>query len=193
MPMDAARRLFIGLLLVTGPLLFGCERRASTAARLQEVPTAPAQESWNVHLSIREDDRPRLQIRAGHLARYEREDSTYTLLRPHPDSAQSRVHLRLYDAQGDSSATVTADRVTYFQEERRFTARGSVQVATVEQKKLFSETLYWNEDERQVRAPGFVRIETPSEHIRGYALEGDENLDNYQLDRVTGQITIDTE
>ena len=171
----------------------GCKHRASSQARLEKPSEAlaPAQQSWNVNFKIREGSHPRVHIEAGHLATYEQEDSTYTLMRPHPDSLSQRVRVHLFDAEGDSSATIRADRVFYYEEERRYKAQGNVVVTTSEGKRLESEELYWDEAERTVSAPGFVRITTPNERIQGYELTGDEQLENYTLARVTGQVTIE--
>lgn len=171
----------------------GCERRAATSTDVEEAfdEEAPVQESWNARLNVNEGPRPRLRIQAGHMARYERGDSTYTLLHS-PDSMETqRVVAHLFDAQGDSSSTIRADRLFYYDEERRFEAHGDVVATTAEQKRLETERLLWNEDTRQIRAPGFVRITTPSDRIEGYSLKGDENLQNYNIADVTGQVTLD--
>ena len=171
----------------------GCEHRASSQARLEKSSEAlaPSQQSWNVSFKIREGSHPRVHIEAGHLAKYEQEDSTYTLMRPHPDSLSQRVRVDLFDAEGDSSATIRADQVFHYEEERRYKAQGNVVVKTSEGKRLESEELYWNEAARMVSAPGFVRITTPDERIQGYELTGDEQLENYTLARVTGQVTLE--
>lgn len=171
----------------------GCERRAATSTDLEDAfnDEAPVQESWNVHMNVNEGAHPRLRIRAGHMARYEHGDSTYTLLHSPDSAAKRRVVVHLFDTQGDSSSTIRADRLFYYDEERRFEARGDVVATTAEQKRLETERLLWNEDMRQIRAPGFVRITTPSDRIEGYGLKGGENLQNYNIADVTGQVTLE--
>jgi LPS export ABC transporter protein LptC len=158
---------------------------------------APDQESWGVHFYVTEvpvgsdDSRIRLEMMAGYMARYEREDSTYRLLRSHPDSLRGRVTAHIFDAQGDSAATLTADRVFYFEQEKRFEARGRVVVVTREDKRLESEHLVWLEDRREIRTPGFVNIVTPKEQVQGYGLVADEDLKTYQIGRFTAQVTLE--
>ena len=89
------------------------------------------------------------------------------------------------------SATIRANRIVYHDEDRRFDARGRVIVTTPGGKHLESEHLVWLEDERRITAPDFVSITTPTDRIQGYRLRADENLDTYQLGRVTGQVTVE--
>ena len=127
------------------------------------------------------------------MAQYENEDSTYQLLRGHPDSLDRRVTAYLFDTEGDSSATLTADRVLYFDREKRFEAEGGVVVVTSENKRLESERLVWFEDERKVRTESFVSIVSPQEQVQGYGLVADEDLKNYEIGRFSAQVTVEEE
>ena len=159
----------------------------------------PDQESWGVRFVVTEvtigseESRVRMVMVADYMAQYEREDSTYRLLRGHLDSLNRRVVAHIFDAQGDSAATLTADRVLYFERDKRFEARGQVVVVTHDNKRLESEHLIWLEDKREVRTPGFVSIVTPTEQVQGYGLVADEDLRTYQIGRFTAQVTLDEE
>lgn len=197
--MPLFRRIALGLAVVL--LAVGCERRAddNLSMDLVRAENAPSQESWGAHFFVTEvpaDEsfsRVRLEMKADYLARYEREDSTYMLLRGHPDSLRRRVTAYFYDDAGDSSATLTANRVLYFDKEQRFEARGDVVVITTDDKRLETEHLLWYESERKVRTPAFVRITMPTEQVQGYGLEADEDLASYQLGRVTAQVQVEDE
>lgn len=172
--------------------LTGCEHRSQDeSAHASPSGPVPEQESWNVQFNVQEGEHPRLRIAAGHMSKYEAEDSTYTLLYPHPDSSGDQVRIDLFDDSGDSLAVVEADRVVYLDDENRFEAGGEVVVHTIESKRLETELLQWNEADRSIYAPGFVRITSPAERLQGYELTGDEGLRNYELARVTGQVTPD--
>ena len=179
-------------------LALGCERRADGTLSMDTVraENAPDQESWGAHFYISEvpnedtQSQIRLEMIADYLARYERPDSTYMLLRGHPDSLHRRVTAYFYD-DGDSSATLTADVVYYFDNERRFEAHGGVIVVTQDEKRLETELLRWYETERKIRTPAFVRIVQPNEQVQGYGLEADEDLETYQLGRITAQVIVE--
>lgn len=157
----------------------------------------PDQESWSVHYYVTEvpiegeESRQRLELIADYMARFEQEDSTYIDFRASSDSVQRRVRVFLFDTQGDTSATLTADRVRYFEMRKQFDAQGKVIVITQDEKRLETEHLSWFEEERKVTTPGFVNIVTPSETAQGYGLEADENLETYTIFRFTGEFRVE--
>ena len=207
------RRSFVKavLFILLGVSLGGCEYRAASEAGTTRQQNegrvgAPDQITEDARFFIYEDNRPRALVEARRMERYEREDSTYTLLRGHlgdspgragpgsgaSDSTKGRVSARIYDEKSDSiAATIRANRLIYRDEERRFDARGRVVVTTTGGKRLESEHLAWLEEERRIQTPGFVRITTPTDRIQGYGLRADENLDTYHLRRVTGQVAVE--
>ena len=193
------------LLLLGAVLLGACEYRAASKAgqalrQEQKRATAPDQVSEDVRFFIYENDRPRALVEAQRMERYEREDSTYTLLRPARTASDSsaagrtggRVTARIFGEKRDTvTATIRANRIVYDDEDRRFDARGRVVVTTAAGKRLESEHLAWLEKERRITTPGFVNITTPTDRIQGYGLRADENLETYQLGRVTGEVTVE--
>lgn len=189
------------MLVLATTFAVGCVERGFKPPTLADVreELEPKQESWDVRFSVsetglgQEESLPRMQIVSDYMATFETADSTYTLMRGDPDSTGNRVLAVLFGAAGDTSATVTSDRMIYFDSERRFEARGQVLVVTPADKLLETEHLHWNEADRKVRAPGFARITTPSERVQGYQLLADEDLTTYTLARVTGQVTVDEE
>lgn len=174
----------------------GCGREAAPPS-MDDVRAGsePVSEAWEVRFVISEaagqadDSRPRIIIYADYMAGFETADSTYTEMRSEADGRQ--IEAFLHDEAGDTSAVIRSDRLILREEERRFEAFGNVRVRTSDDKTLESEHLVWIEDDRMVRTPGFVRIETPTERIQGYSLVADEDLETYSLARVTGQVTID--
>lgn len=181
------------------PLLFllvvaaGCYNPDVVAPSMEELRAErlPDQESWFTRFDVLEGTQPRVQIYADYLAQYENPDSTYMVLTGHPDSLNGRVTAYLFDAQGDSSATIVSNEIIYYEKDRRFEARGEVVVTTPEQKRLETELLIWLEMERRVYTSGFVRITSPTENIQGYDLNADEDLENYEIARVTGQSVVE--
>ncbi|WP_245846052.1 LPS export ABC transporter periplasmic protein LptC [Longibacter salinarum] len=93
--------------------------------------------------------------------------------------------------EGDSSAVITAERMLYFADESRFEAFGDVMVHTVDNKRLSSEHLTWNQNSRKIRTRRFVRIITPTEDVQGNGLVADEDLDTYQIGRFTADVDVE--
>lgn len=171
----------------------GCRERespVSVASLLEEE--GPDQESWNPELFISEDGLPRIHMRARYMARYDRPDSTYMILSGTEDGVD-RVHVDLFDAEGDSSAVVISDRLTYYNREKRFVARGNVVVTTQDSSRLESEHLAWSESDHMVRTPGFVRYITTNQVVTGYKLEANEDLTEVKISGGTAIFTPEQE
>ena len=184
------------VLLLCAGMLAACSRTAAPPAAMKDIRSEadPVQESWGAEYYVTEttsgnaSSRPRMKMRADHMATFEAGDSTWTVLQN--DSTGGRVTVLLYDEAGDSSATVFADRITLLDNKKRFEAVGNVEVRAQGDKALWSEHLVWFEREEALRTPGFVRISTPDEQVQGYALEADERLDEYTLRSMTGRVTV---
>ena len=173
--------------------LSGCFKSDVVPPTMDELRAEqlPDQESWFATFDVLNGAKPRLKILADYIAKYEEPDSTYMILKGHPDSLESRVTAFIFDEEGDSSATIIANNMVYFEEDRRFEAHGNVIVETADEKRLETEFLIWLEVERKVQTEGFVRIKSPTENIQGYNLDADEDLENYQIARVTGKAVVE--
>lgn len=170
-------------------LLAGCGEREGLPAGVA-LEEQPEQESWGVNLLIELGGQPRAQVAAPYVARFERSDSTFARFGPAADTT-GRVRVQVYDEGGQPSATVEADRLYYFDEERRFVAEGRVVVESVNERRLEGERLTWDEAARELTSDGFVRITTPTERIQGYRLVADETLETYRLARISGEVEVE--
>ncbi len=165
-------------------LLLACKRREAPPVGAEVLPyeEVPAQEFWSTTFYVGEGGRPRAIIDAPYMANFETVDSTYTLLTALDSLGQTgRVEALLFTPEGDSSATLTANRLYYDERQRSFRAEGRVIVETKADRRLETEQLTWLEFERQINTPGFVRLVSPTEEVLGYGLEADEDLVNYTI------------
>lgn len=186
-----ARSVAPRVLIVVGLWLqMACEHRGAEPVTMEELRAEidPVEEVWGPRIRTTDDGRPRLYIDAEVMRKYETADSTYVVLEG--DTLDERVLVRLFDEDGEPSAVIRANKVVRREDVDRFQARGHVEVVTATEKRLSSEELRWAEQDRTIRARGFVRIQTPTEDIQGFDLESDETLDTYRLERVTGRALI---
>jgi hypothetical protein len=195
-----ARYALLAAALATLALLAaGCRagEEAAPPPAAPEGPPPPVQVSYDARFAMRQGPRPRAFLRAGRMERYETEDSLYTLLLPDtqatppPALPPGRVRAQLFDAAGDSSATLFADRLRHLEREERFEAFGRVVVTTVTGKRLETEYLTWEEARREIRTPAFVRITTPTEIVAGNGLVADESLETYQIGRFSAEVEVE--
>lgn len=138
-----------------------------------------------------EEGRPRAVIEAPRMEQYRTSDSTYSVWRSLGDT--SRVRLYLFNQQGDSSATLTADSLIFQDQKGLLDAYRNVVVVTESNKRLDTEHLTWRQADQKIRTQRFVRIRTPKEVVQGNGLVADEDLDTYQLGRFSAEVEVDDE
>jgi LPS export ABC transporter protein LptC len=138
-----------------------------------------------------EAGRSRAVLKASRMEQYRTGDSTYSVWRSMNDTARVRVYL--FDEQGDSSATVTADSLVFQDRKGILDAYRNVVVVTKSKKRLTTEHLTWEQDDRKIRTKRFVRIRTPTEVVQGNGLVADEDLETYQLGRFSAEVEVNDE
>lgn len=178
------------LMLTTVAVTGGCQRQSPrlvvpTESDLEEKP---AHESWGADFYLSKNGIPVIRISAPYTRRYDREDSTVTILTATPEQ---RVVAVIYDNEGETTATVHANEINYVEEQNRFDAYGAVEVVSEPEKSLETEHLYWLEETKMIYAPGFAKLYTDDRYIQGYELEASENLSSYTMARVTGQVEVE--
>jgi hypothetical protein len=174
-------------------MIAGCQMHDSgvTVQSLLEAE-GPTSESWDPVMHISENGLPRLKMTAAYMARFETQDSTYLVLSALSDSS-GQVRVDIFDTQGDSSATVYANRILYFERDRRFEANGHITVQARDDRWLFAEHLAWSEKTARIQTPGFSTIKTPKQTLSGYGLDADENLYDFSMARVSGTVITEDE
>ncbi len=175
-----------------GLLAGGCEHRTRPGGTNRDNTTrgpTPKHVSWDPAFNMSEDGRPRAVLRARRMEQYQTDDSTYSVWRSMNDTTKVRVYL--FDEEGDSSATVTADSLVFQDQKGVLDAYRNVVVTTEDSKRLESEHLTWHQADRTIRTRRFVRIRTPSEVVQGDGLVADEDLETYQLGRFSAEVDVD--
>lgn len=180
--------LLFGVLLLGG----GCEHRtrpgSESSTQTHDGPT-PTHVSWDAQFTLSEGGDPRAVIQASRMEQYRTSDSTYSVWRSMNDT--TRVRLYLFGAQGDSSATLTADSLVYQDRKGLLDAYRDVVVVTKSRKRLETEHLTWEQADRKIRTQRFVRIRTPTEVVQGQGLVADESLETYQIGRFEAEVEVE--
>ena len=183
--------LVMALLLVLGG---GCEYRSRDGESAFSPDSTrrkgPSQVTLAPRFVLNEGGKRRAVIQADRMEQYTSADSTYSVWRTLRDS--SRVRSYVFE-EGDSSATILADSVVFFNQQGRFEAYGNVVVLTTEGRRLESEQLTWNHVDRTIRTRRFVHITTPTEDVQGNGLVADEDLETYRIGRFTAEVEVENE
>lgn len=179
--------------LALSVVLAGCEYRSRTddGPPLDSLQrTGPAQVTWDAQFAVSEQGQRRAVIRADKMELYRTPDSSYSVWQTLSDTGRVRTYVF---KEGDSSATILADSVRYYNADGRYEAYGNVIVQTQSGRRLESEHLTWDQFDRKIRTRRFVEITTPTEIVRGNGLVADENLETYQIGRFTAQVEIEND
>lgn len=188
-------RIFLAFSLV-GILLVGagCEhRKRSEGSTSADVDTSrrslPKHVSWDAEFTMLEEGRRRAILKAPRMEQYTASDSSYSVWHSKRDTV--RVRAFLFDPEGDSSATLTADSLVFEDGKGRLNAYGNVVVVSQSNKRLQSEHLVWKQADRTIRTRRFVRIVTPKEVVQGNGLVAQEDLETYQIGRFAAEVDIE--
>lgn len=85
-------------------------------------------------------------------------------------------------------STLTAKTAVRQQDKGLIIARDSVVLVTVEQEKLETEELIWDEKTEKVRTDKFVKVTKPGEVIYGFGLEANQDFSFWKITVPKGTI-----
>jgi LPS export ABC transporter protein LptC len=85
-------------------------------------------------------------------------------------------------------STLTAKFAIRQQEKGLVIARDSVVLTTIDQEKLETEELIWDEKAEKVRTEKFVKVTKPGEVIYGYGLEANQDFSHWKITVPKGTI-----
>jgi LPS export ABC transporter protein LptC len=179
-------RLFVASLVLT---ISACkpmseyDREAITQALADS--TVYATETWGVRMDIMEDGLRLIQISSPFATTIETHDGTET-------SLSGPLTIEVRDTTGASETIVNSNKAVYKARQGIFKLSGNVVVSTVGNRVLRTEELTWNQHMRTIQTDRFVTITTAQDSIAGHGLSGDDRLETYIIERVTGNFTLET-
>ncbi|OAV44324.1 LPS export ABC transporter periplasmic protein LptC [Lewinella sp. 4G2] len=100
------------------------------------------------------------------------------------------LHLTFFDELQDTSSTLIAKWGVYHQRTSKITVRDSVVWQSVDQQRLETEELNWDEKSGRIHTNKFVVLQQPDYLITGYGLEADQAFENAKVLEVSGRIPL---
>ena len=190
----AARRLAL-LALVSCTSLAACTRAPSGLPPGVTVEDLPDGESWDAELRISNEGRPSLALAAPYMARFQRPDTAYVYLGPPPgtpDSLQSRISVRVFNGDGQPSASISSRQAWYYEREGRLVADGGVVAETFGDgsARIESGRLRYTDD-GAFSATGGADVDLrgdPSARIRARSVSGELGGNRYTA---TGRVRVE--
>jgi LPS export ABC transporter protein LptC len=176
------RRSAFWLLLVT--LLFtACENDPSEVAALLANLDPEVEQAKEVEILYSDSSLVKVRIEGPTMLTYlDRNDQRQEF----PDG----VRVEFFSPDGTINSVLTAKYGIRVDSKNQIIVRDSVVWQSVEQEKLETEELIWDERGEKVFTQKFVVVTRPDEIITGYGFESDQNFENARINAVDGRIKI---
>lgn len=138
----------------------------------------PSQESFYATVTFSDSGFVKAILRAGRIRVYSK--FNYTLI-------DSNASVDFYK-RGVYSSTLTGKRGKIYDLTKDVEVYDSVKMVSEDSSILTTNKLYWVNKTQRIKSEDFVHIKTKTDDIRGYGFEADQNLKNYVIYKVSGQV-----
>lgn len=169
------------LLIVNCLLLLSCSddnKLQPPAGDVIATDSIPSQESFNSTVTFSDSGKTKAVLVAGRIRIFSK--FNYTLI-------DSGAKVDFYKNSVYSS-TLTGKRGKIYDATKDVEVYDSVKMVSENGSVLTTQKLYWINKTQRIKSDEFVHIKTPNEDIRGYGFEADQNLKNYVIYKVSGEV-----
>ena len=90
--------------------------------------------------------------------------------------------------KGVYNSTLTGKRGKIFDTSKDVEVYDSVRLVSTDGSVLTTNKLYWVNETQRIKSDDFVHITTNTDDISGYGFEADQNLKNYVIHKVSGEV-----
>jgi len=175
--------------LILAATLPGCKNDPEEIARLNRPDTIPTMYARDVKLSESEEGRIKYTLTAPLLRRYESKEGAVIKF---PEG----FRVVFYDSLNPSlvRTEVVAEYGVNDELQRTMEARKNVVVTNfINNEKLNTEHLIWNQNTRRVTSDKLVTITTPDKILYGEGMESDEKFNNWIIKKPRGEMYVNDE
>ena len=170
-------------LLLSFFLFSACENDPSDVAALLATLNPEVEQATEVEILYSDSSLVKVRIQGPTMLTYlDRNDQRQEF----PDG----VRVEFFSPEGDITSVLTAKYGVRIDSKKQIIVRDSVVWQSVEQEKLETEELIWDERAEKVFTQKFVVITRPDEIITGHGFESDQNFENARINAVDGRIKI---
>lgn len=176
------KRVWLWLVLLGG-LVVACENDPSEVAELLANMEPEVEKAQEVEILYSDSALVKVRILG---------ETMLTYLDPNDPRQEfpDGVRVEFFGPEGSIASILTAKYGLRIDNKNQILVRDSVVWQSVEQEKLETEELIWDEREEKVFTQKFVVITRPDEIITGHGFESDQNFENARINAVDGRIKI---
>lgn len=170
-------------LMALGSILTACENDPSEVAELMANLKPEIEVAEEVEILYSDSALVKVRIEGSKMLTY--------LDRNNPrQEFPEGVRVEFFGPDGNISSILTAKYGIRIDNKNQIVVRDSVVWQSIEQEKLETEELIWDERQEKVFTQKFVVITRPDEIITGHGFESDQNFENARINAVDGRIKI---
>lgn len=167
--------LFLGTL----SFLAGC---GSNDLKEPQEYTGPLSEVENVEMYYSEKDQVKMKLTAPAVWEFKNEDREFP----------KGLYIEFYNEFGELSSTLKANHAYFFKAENQWRGRDNVEVRNLlKQEQLNTEELFWKPSEDKIFTDKFVTLREQNNVIYGQGLEANDDLSNYKMKHISGEMEVD--
>lgn len=166
------------------PLIYVCLEGCSSdkieppKIDITAADSIPSQESFNANVTFSDSGRVKAILTAGRIRVFSK--FNYTLI-------DSGAKVDFYK-EGVYSSTLTGKRGKILDATKDVEVYEDVKLVSTDGSVLTTNKLLWVNKTQKIKSDEFVHITTKTEDIQGYGFEADQNLKNYVIYKVSGQV-----
>ena len=160
--------------------IFSCSSNKLEPAKTHVVSpdSIPSQESFNTIVTFSDSGKTKAILKANWIRVFSK--FNYTLI-------DSGATVDFYK-HGIYSSTLTGRRGKIYDASKDVEVYDSIKVVSTDGSLLTTNKLYWVNKTQRIKTDEFVHIKTNTEDIKGYGFEADQNLKNYVIYKVSGEV-----
>lgn len=179
-----SRLSIVTLIAGVAMLFFSCENKIEKIQEYSAVEDLPAIESEGLETVYSDSAIIRFKLKAPKLLRY---DDVKEPFSEFPDG----IELEEYDAQMNVVSRITADYALKYDKDEKWVAKNNVIVVNMEGDSLKTEELVWEKAKGKLYSEQYVEIVRKDQIIRGIGFESDQDMSNWEIKNVTGQLFLE--
>ncbi|MEZ5041323.1 MAG: LPS export ABC transporter periplasmic protein LptC [Saprospiraceae bacterium] len=172
------------VLLGFGVLLMACENDMAEVAALNEKLNTQVERAEEVEILYSDSASVKVKVVGPTMLYYlDRKDPKQEF----PDG----IKVDFYDPLQQLSSVLTAKYAIRLEQKQQMIVRDSVVWKSVDNEKLETEELIWDEQKKKLLSNKFVVITRPEEIIYGHGFEANQDFSNARINAVEGRIAVD--
>ncbi len=173
------------LIMGVAMLFFSCANKIEKIKEFSKSDDAPTMEAEGFEMIYSDSTIVRFKIQAKKLQNYDKEQEPFMEF---PEG----IEIEKYDENMSIISKITSDYARYFEKEKKWIAKNNVVVINMQGDSLITEELIWEENKELLYSEQFVKIIRKDQIITGIGFESDQEMSNWEITKVKGQIYLDT-